>query len=175
MRRWYAVGTLAGTMLALVAGCADGTGTPVGGGAVSTPAVAAPTPTAAPSSPDPGTAADTHRVCDAINQAVAQGASAFGTDLGSMVGHLAGNNRAAAETAKQSALHRLSALAATVRSAAAPAVDPVVRAAAENTAGNLDRVAADPGLLTGVKTVMDMSPVLGRITSAADPLTNVCA
>jgi hypothetical protein len=118
---------------------------------------------------------NTHQVCAAINEAVAKGAAGFGTDLGAMVGHLAGNNPTAAQAARDSAMRRLAGLAATVRTAAAPALSPAVRTAAESTASNLDRIVADPGLLVSVKTLVDMSPVIGRITSSADPLTNVCA
>jgi hypothetical protein len=175
VRRWLAAGTLAGT-IALTAGCTgagqggDANPRPSAGGAQGGPG---PAPaTAAPSS-DP-TVVNTHQVCSAINDAVARGTSGFGVDLGAMVGHLAGNNPRAAQEAKDSAIRRLTGLAATVRMAAAPALNPDLRTAAESTAGNLDRIAADPGLLVEVKTILDMSPVIGRITASADPLTNVC-
>ncbi|GIH19954.1 hypothetical protein [Rugosimonospora africana] len=165
---------VAGAALTLITGCGTGdqrAGGPAGPGA---PA-AAPTVTPAPaaSSAD-ATTANTRQVCDAINLAVAQGATTFGADLGSMTGHLAGGNRSAADDARRSALRELTSLAGKVRAVATPALNPAVRAAAETTAGNLDRAAADPGLLGGVKTAIDVAPVLSRITSTANPLMAVC-
>ena len=175
MRRWLTAGACAAT-LALAGGC--GAGGHAATGARPARNVPAPSsPSAWPSAPRSADAveANTHQVCGTINRAVAAGATAFGTDLGSMVGHLAGANPAAAGKAKSSALHQLTALAATVRSAAAPALDSGVRAAAENTAGSLERIAADPALLAGVRTTADVVPVLTRVTATTDPLTNVCA
>ncbi|HEY2673218.1 MAG TPA: hypothetical protein VGJ07_23010 [Rugosimonospora sp.] len=181
MRRWLVAGAapalVAGAVSALVAGCDTGTprsaaGTaPSGAVAPAAPLTTAPAPISP--SPDP-TAADTRHVCAEINEAVAQGASTFGADLGLMTGHLAGGNQAAADAARKSAVRELTTLAGKVRTVAAPALNPAVRAAADTTASNLDQVAADPGLLTGVRTIIDVSPVLGRITSTAGPLTGVC-
>jgi hypothetical protein len=178
---------VAGAVSALVAGCDTGTprsaaGTAPSGAVVpaapltTAPLTISPAPTApAPTSPAPDpTAADTRHVCAEINKAIAQGSSTFGADLGLMTGHLAGGNQAAADEARKSAVRELTSLAGKVRTVAAPALNPAVRAAAGTTAGNLDQVAADPGLLTGVRTIIDVSPVLGRITSTAGPLTGVC-
>lgn len=166
---------VAGATLTLITGCGTAAQRGAAGSAqpgASAAALAA-TPAPAPSSADP-TAANTRQVCDRINLAVTQGATTFGADLGSMTGHLAGGNRGAADESRRSALHELTNLAGRVRSVAARALNPAVRAAAETTASNLDQAAADPGLLSGVKTALDVVPVLSRVTSTATPLMGVC-
>jgi hypothetical protein len=163
-----------GVTLALIAGCGTGVQRgPAGSARSDAPAIASATRSPAPSPADP-TAANTRQVCDAINLAVAEGATSFGSDLGSMTGHLAGGNRSAAAAARRSALRELTSQAGRVRAAGAPALNPAVRTAAETTARNLERAAADPGLLAGVKAAIDVTPVLSRITSAATPLIGVC-
>ncbi|GAA5184982.1 hypothetical protein GCM10023322_27760 [Rugosimonospora acidiphila] len=169
MGRWLTAGAAAGAALALVAGCGSGSRD----GATVRPSQPGGPASSGPPAPDP-TAADTRTVCVAINQAVAQGATAFGADLGTMVGHLAGGNRAGADAAKRSAMSELGALSGRVRTIAAPALDPALRAAGVSTADNLDHTAADPDLLTAVKTADDLNLVLNRITSTAYPLAAVC-
>lgn len=121
------------------------------------------------------TTADTHQVCGAIFQTVSEGASAVGTDLGAMVGHMSGANDSAAGASRDSALHKLSDLATQVRSTGAPALDPVVRTAAGQTADRLQALATDPNLLAGVKDASQLSPVIKQITTATDPLTTACS
>jgi hypothetical protein len=121
------------------------------------------------------TAADTQHVCGAIFQTVSEGASAVGTDLGAMVGHMSGANDSAAGTSRESALRRLGDLATQVRSTGAPALDPDVRAAAGQTADRLQALATDPNLLTGVQGTDQLGPVLQKITTATDPLTRACS
>jgi hypothetical protein len=140
-----------------------------GSAAASGPAGPADTPSA------DATTADTHQVCGAIFQTVSAGASAVGTDLGAMVGHLSGANDSAAGASRDSALRKLGDLATQVRTAGAPALDPVVRTAAGETADRLQALAADPGLLTGVKEADQLDPVLSKITTATDPLTTACS
>jgi hypothetical protein len=62
-----------------------------------------------------------------------------------------------------------------VRSAAAPALDPGVRTAAEQTAKRLESLATDPNLVSGVKDTTQVTPVIAKITGAADPLTTACS
>ena len=133
-----------------------------------------PAPSATPASPDP-TAADTRQVCGALFQQVTEGTSAVGADLGAMVGHLSGANPGAAGTSRDAALQKLSGLASGVRSAGAPALDPGVRNAANQTASRLESLAADPGLLAGVQSTDQVTPVIAKITGAADPLTTACS
>ena len=137
-------------------------------------AAVSPAPSGTPASPD-ATAADTRQVCGALFQQVTEGTSAVGSDLGAMVGHLSGANPSAAGTSKDSALHKLSDLASHVRAAAAPALDPGVRSAADQTASRLESLAADPSLLAGVQSTDQVSPVIAKITGAADPLTTACS
>jgi hypothetical protein len=159
---------VAAVALVVAAGC----------GGTARPSAAAPSASVAPSasaaSPDPATA-DTRRVCGAIFQTVTEGTSAVGSDLGAMVGHLSGANQSAAGASRDSALHRLSDLAAHVRSTAAPALDPGVRTAADQTASRLEALAADPNLLAGVQSTDQVGPVIAKITGAADPLTTACS
>ncbi len=72
-------------------------------------------------------------------------------------------------------LRHLSDLAAKIRSTAAPALDPGVRTAAEQAASRLDALAKDPDLLTGVQSTDQLTPVIAKITGAADPLTTACS
>jgi hypothetical protein len=178
-RRWTPAGGVAAVALIIAAGCGGGTGrstaAPAGTPAPSTPAASA-TASAGPSaaSADP-TAADTRRVCGSIFQTVTEGTSEVGSDLGAMVGHLSGANPPAAGASRDSALHRLSDLAAHVRSTAAPALDAGVRTAADQTASRLESLAADPNLLAGVQSTDQVTPVIAKITGAADPLTTACS
>jgi hypothetical protein len=163
-------------VLIVLNGCGSASGGSVAaptGTAGTAAASASADPSATPSA-DP-TATDTHQVCGAIFQTVSEGASAVGTDLGAMVGHLSGANDSAASASRDSALRKLSDLAAHVRSAGAPALDPVVRTAAGQTADRLQALATDPNLLAGVKDANQLGPVIQKITTATDPLTTACA
>ncbi len=174
-RRDGLAGSVVGAaLLIFVAGCGSATGGVVADSAASASASSDTASPSAPASPDP-TAADTQRVCGAIFQTVTEGTSAVGSDLGAMVGHLSGSNETAAGASRTSALHRLSDLAAKIRTTAAPALDPGVRSAADQTATRLESLANDPDLLTGVKTTDQVSPVIAKITGAADPLTTACS
>lgn len=140
------------------------------------PAAAAPstTPPATPTrGPDPY-AANTHEVCSAVNGAVHDGTARFATDLGAMVGHLAGGNQPEADKSRKSAQHRLTELAGTVRGAGAPAADPVVVSAVGGVASRFDALAADPAFLAGVKTVDDVPAANRRVAAATEPLAGLC-
>jgi hypothetical protein len=160
------------TVLIFTAGC--GTANQGTTKAPAPSALAAPAPSGTPASPDP-TGADTKRVCGALFQQVTEGTSAVGSDLGAMVGHISGANPSAAGASKDSALHKLTDLASQVRAAAAPALDPGVRNAADQTASRLESLAADPNLLAGVQSPDQVTPVIAQITGAADPLTTACS
>ena len=165
MRRLLAVAVLGGLALA-GAGCGS---KPV------PPAAAAPTRSSA--SPSRGAdpyAANTHEVCTAVNGAVRDGVARFATDLGAMVGHLAGGNQPEADKSRKSAQGRLTELAGNVRGAGAPAADPVLVTAVGNVATRFEVLAADPAFLAGVKTVGDVPAANQRVTAATDPLTGVC-
>jgi hypothetical protein len=139
------------------------------------PAVASGSASSAASPGTDPTATDTHQVCGAIFQTVSEGASAVGTDLGAMVGHMSGANDSAAGASRDSALRRLGDLATQVRSTGAPALDPDVRTAAGQTADRLQALATDPNLLAGVKDTDQLGPVLQKITTATEPLTTACS
>jgi hypothetical protein len=165
-------------VLIFVSGCGSArAGTlaaPAGTGSAS-PSVASGTASPAVSPSADRTTVDTHQVCGAIFQTVSEGASAVGTDLGAMVGHMSGANDSAAGASRESALHRLGDLATQVRSTGAPALDPDVRTAAGQTADRLQALVSDPNLLTGVKDTNGLGPVLQKITTATDPLTTACS
>jgi hypothetical protein len=150
----------------VLAGCS---GTP--SAAPATAASATPRPSR---TPNPH-ASNTHDVCTAINQLLADGAARFGSDVGTMVGHLAGSNPADADKFKASALAGLGDLAGKVRAAGQQATDPELVTAVNTVADNLDRLAADPTLLDGVRTKADIPAVNKKVTSAASPLTGICA
>ncbi len=151
----------------LAAGCDSGARSPAP--APATSATARPART-----PNPY-ASNTHDVCKAINQLLADGAARFGSDVGTMVGHLAGSNPADADKSKASALAGLGDLAGKVRAAGQRAADPELATAVNAVADNLDRLAADPTLLDGVRTKADLPAVNMKVTSAASPLTGICA
>jgi hypothetical protein len=117
---------------------------------------------------------NTKQVCDAINQAVAEGASAFGGDLGAFAGHLAGGNKTEAEKSRASAVGRLKTLAGKIRTAAASAEDSEVQAAAQHTADQISALASDPTLLSNVKKATDLAPVIEKLTRATDEMNKVC-
>jgi hypothetical protein len=157
-----------------LAGCGStGGGTPSAGGPSSADVSAQPGPS--PSTSASGlVTANTKQVCDAINQAIAEGASAFGSDLGTLAGHLAGGNKAEADKARTTALNRLKTLATKVRAAAAGAEDSEVRAAAQHTADQITALASDPALLSGVRSASDLAPVIEKLTRATDEMNKVC-
>jgi hypothetical protein len=133
-----------------------------------------PTPTpAAPSSADPF-AANTQVVCASVNGAVKEGTARFATDLGAMVGHLAGGNQPEADKSRRSAQGRLTELAAKVRSAGTTAANPVLVSAVGNVASRYDALAADPAFLAGVRTASDVPAANQRVAAATDPLGGVC-
>ncbi|HKT02344.1 MAG TPA: hypothetical protein VJT31_22675 [Rugosimonospora sp.] len=163
---------LAAAALAL-AGCdSGGAGTPTAAGASA--GAQSPDTSAAQPSSDASVTANTRQVCDRINQAVATNANAFGSDLGTLAGHLAGNNQAAAATARADAINRLKALAVQVRVAAGLAQDPAVQAAARDAAGQIEALANDPAALTSIKSAGDVAAVIERLTRATDAMNKVC-
>jgi hypothetical protein len=148
-------------------------------GCASTASTAAPSPAASPA-PRPSRtpnayASNTHAVCTVLNQLLADGAATFGTDVGTMVGHLAGSNPADADRFKAQALAGLKDLAGKVRTAGLGAADPQLVTAVHTVADNLDRLAADPTLLDGVRSKDDIVAVNQKVTSAASPLIGICA
>jgi len=163
MRRLLAVAALCA-----LAGCSKPVTPPTAG-------PPAPTPAVTPSSTAAGQyAANTQAVCTSINGVVREGAARFATDLGAMVGHLAGGNQPEADRSRKSAQGRLTELAAKVRSAGATAADPVLVSAVGTVASRYDALAADPAFLAGVKTVSDVPAANQRVAAATDPLGGVC-
>jgi hypothetical protein len=166
---------LAATVVAL-AGCgsAGGSSPSAAGTAIDdSPSVSAP---ASPSAALASHAAtgNAKQVCAAINQAIAQGASTFGTDLGNIVGHLAGGNKTEADKAKTAALGHLKDTATKIRATGATADDPALRTAAQNTADAISALATDPALLGGVKSAADLKPLIEKMTRATDGMNSVC-
>src|SRR6266545_5014503 len=127
MRRLLAVAALGGLALA-GAGCS---GRPV-------PPVAAAHPSSAPpvSRAASPYAANTHEVCAAVNAVVADGVTRFGTDVGTMAGHIAGGNQPEADKSRTAALAADPTLLAGVKTVAdVPAVNQRVTAAADPLTG----------------------------------------
>jgi hypothetical protein len=149
----------------VVAGCS----TPPAAPATAASATPRPSPTRNPY------ASNTHDVCTAVNQLIADGVARFGTDVGTMVGHLAGSNPADAGKFKASALAGLKDVAAKVRAAGLGATDPRLVTAINTVADELDRMASDPTLLDGVRTKADIPGVNQKVTSAAAALVGICA
>jgi hypothetical protein len=123
----------------------------------------------------PSPSGNTTEVCQQINAAVASDLPAFGTDLGTFAGHLSGKNTDGANKAKAAALGRLTGLAGKIREAGRQATVAKLSAAADRTAGSLDALAADPGLLSGVHAAADVPPVINRVTTATAPMAGACA
>jgi hypothetical protein len=172
MRR-LAVASLAPVLAAAfaVAACDTATGgTPSIGGSSAVEAAASASPSPRPSL----VTQNTKEVCAAINQAFAAGAAAFGKDLGTYAGHLAGGNKTAADKSRASALADLKTLAGKIRAAAGTAEDSEVRAAAQHTADQITELANDPALLSGVKSASDLAPVIEKLTRATDEMNKVC-
>jgi hypothetical protein len=161
MRRLLAVAALGALALA---GCGSKPVPPATAAAPSTPSTPAATTT------DPNTQA----VCAAVNGAVREGAVRFATDLGTMVGHLAGGNQPEADKSRKAAQSHLTELAGKVRGAGAPAADPVLAGAVGSVASRIDALAADPTFLTGVKRVGDLPAANQRVTAVTEPLGGVC-
>ena len=162
MRRLLAVAALGA-----LAGC---------GSKPAPPAAGPPTPTPAARSSataDPF-AANTQVVCSSINGVVKEGTARFATDLGAMVGHLAGGNQPEADKSRKSAQGHLTELGAKVRSAGASAANPVLVTAVGSVASRYDALAADPAFLAGVRTAGDVPAANQRVAAATDPLGGVC-
>jgi hypothetical protein len=175
MRRLLAAVALA--VVALVGtACSSSTTTtpPVASGSAAPGASTGGSPSGGTSSSANPNGSNTRQVCDAINQAISDGETAVGTDVGSVVGHLASGNQGEADKAKVAALAHLKEMAGKVRTAGAPAVDPAVRNAAEEAAVGLEKLAADPGLLSGVKSAADVTPVIQKVNTAIGHLTTAC-
>ena len=133
-----------------------------------------PTPAARSSATADPFAANTQVVCTSISGVVKDGAARFASDLGAMVGHLAGGNQPEADKSRRSAHDRLTELGAKVRSAGAPAANPVLVSAVGSVASRYDALAADPAFLAGVQTVGDLPAANQRVAAATDPLGGVC-
>jgi hypothetical protein len=139
------------------------------------PPIAAGPPTPTPRSAVPDQfAANTQEVCASVNGAVKEGTARFAGDLGAMVGHLAGGNQPEADKSRRSARDRLTELGTKVRSAGAPAANPVLVSAVGSVAARYDALAADPAFLAGVKTVGDLPAANQRVAAATDALGGVC-
>jgi hypothetical protein len=164
MRRLLAVAALCA-----LAGCSRPAPPTVAGPPTPTPAAtSATTPSGDPY------AANTQAVCTSINGVVKEGTARFATDLGAMVGHLAGGNQPEADKSRRSAQARLTELAGKVRSAGTTAANPVLVSAVGAVASRYDALAADPAFLAGVKTASDLPAANQRVAAATDPLGGVC-
>jgi hypothetical protein len=165
MRRLLAVAVLGGLALA---------GTGCGSRTVPPPAAAPSSPPVRASHAPNPYAANTHEVCTAVNALVADGVTRFGTDVGTMAGHLTGGNKTEADKSRSAALGRLTELSGRVRDAGQPAADPLLVHAVGTVADQFAALATDPTLLAGVKTVADVPAVNARVAGAAEPLAGVC-
>jgi hypothetical protein len=70
---------------------------------------------------------------------------------------------------------RMTQLAGQIRGTGSSADKPELAAATGTAARSLEKLAADPGLLSTVHTAHDVPPVIARVTVATDPLINACA
>jgi hypothetical protein len=160
------------TGLAATAACATGPATPAAAGHTAASATPGPSGTATPGNNTPGN--NTTAVCQQINAAVAGDLTAFGADVGTFAGHVSGQNSTAAGKARTAAVGRLTGLAGKIRTAGQQATVPKVSDAATATATNLERLAADPGLLADVHAAADVAPVIGKVAQATDPMVSAC-
>jgi hypothetical protein len=176
MRRLAMLGLAPLTAAAVaLAGCETSSGGTPSAAGTGPAGEASVTASPAPSASASGAIANTRQVCDAINKAVAEGASAFGTDLGTLAGHVAGGNKTAVTKARTDAIAHLKTLASKIRTAGGSAVNPGLKAAARDAADQMAALAGDPNLLSGVKSATDLPPVIEKLTRATDGLNKACA
>jgi hypothetical protein len=128
----------------------------------------------AAASPARSMSENSRTVCAAVDKAISDGAAAFGNDLGNLVGYLANSDTAKAEQARTDALLQLTVLVGNVKTASQPAVDPALVTATGQVAQNVGALASDRQLLMNIRTSNDLTPILNRLTRAADPLIGVC-
>lgn len=161
---------LAATVLALlalpVAGCSDGDRT-AGGPAAGT---AAPAGSAKPSA-DPSAEA----ICaDLKNTVLDADAKAFGAELGKMVAYRAQGKTQQQEQARAAAQAKLREIAGKLRTHANSATDPALRQALTNSAGNIDRLAADSSYLTNVTSMESVSSATQKFVESMSDVAKYC-
>jgi hypothetical protein len=117
---------------------------------------------------------NTSWVCDALNEVLSNGATAFGDYFGTMLERQAAGDWAGTHGSRAIAQRELSDLAANLELAAGTANDPVLVSAVFQAVDNLNRLAFDESLLLGVQTLDDVAAVSRQIAVAVYPLTALC-
>jgi hypothetical protein len=117
---------------------------------------------------------NTSWMCDALNEVLSNGATAFGDYFGAMLERQADGDWAGTDGSRAIAQRELNDLATDLQIAARAANDPVLVAAVFQAADNLNRLAFDQSLLLGVQTLDDVAAVSREITVAVYPLTALC-
>ena len=113
-------------------------------------------------------------VCDAIRTAITADMTPLGTALGQVVGAAVGNDAKRRLTAAQAANTALRKIGADITSAGAPATDAKVRSAASTAAQQVNALAMDPTVLTGLDSMTDVPAVTARLTQATASIASAC-
>ncbi|NJC71667.1 hypothetical protein HC031_18355 [Planosporangium thailandense] len=115
-------------------------------------------------------------ICDDVRDNVlGADAKAFGAELGRMMAFRAQQDRAAEQRAQQAATAKLAEIAGKLRTHAAQAGDPRLRTALNASAGNLDRLGADTGALTGLDSLDAVSKTTGKFAAALGDVADYCS
>jgi hypothetical protein len=164
MRRILAAAALCAVAF-LGAGC-TGTATP----SPSASATGGSTTSAAPSV-DPSAQA----ICTDLKQNVLDtDAKAFGSELGKMITARASGDKAAEDQARQNAIAKLHEISARLRKAADAATDPQLKTALNNSATNLDQLAADTSNFQNINSLDAVSQTTQKFVQAVNDVTKFC-
>ncbi len=113
-------------------------------------------------------------VCGTIRSAITADLTSLGTALGQVVGAATGNDAKRRLSAAQAANTALRKIGADITAGGTRATDATVRSAASTAAQQVNALAMDPTVLTGLDSMADVPAVTTRLTQATASIASVC-
>src|SRR5690242_4895472 len=166
MRRILAAVAL-GAVAFLGAGC-TGTGTGTGSPSASASGSA--------SSSTPVTDPSAQAICDDLQKNVLDtDAKEFGADLGKMISARASGDKNAQAQWQQAAVTKLHDISAKLRKDAAMATDPKLKAALNDSADNLDKLASDTSNFDNLNSLDAVSQTTQKFAQSLNEVTAFCS
>ncbi|HKD97610.1 MAG TPA: hypothetical protein VKB69_08395 [Micromonosporaceae bacterium] len=114
-------------------------------------------------------------VCTQIRDAFADAMGPLGNALGKMIGSRTAGDDDDADAAGDQVVDQLKSLSKSLKDLGAGADDTGVQQAVTTATANIDKLAADPEFLSDVKDLDDVPAAIGKLSTAAQPITQACS
>jgi len=163
MRRILAAAALT-ALVALGAGCTS-TGSPSPGST-----------TAARPSATPSVDASGQAICDDLQKTILDtDVTAFGAELGKMMAARLQGDKAGESTAQTAAVAKLTEIVGKLRRHAGTATDPKLKSALNESADNVEKLAADTSNFSNIKSLDQVSETTQKFATSLDAIAQYCA